>query len=297
MLTTDMLNNPVMAPSSDAWETQGITSPDVMPFEGGYKMWYTGWTVNWTYSNIGYATSPDGFTWTRDTLSNPVLRRESAGRWDDGNLSESSVLLIDGVYHMLYTGTRPSEGQPWNIGWATSADGIHWNKYNNPATTSESYLDSDPVLEPDNGQWDGTWITMGTVMVEDDSLRMWYNGSRSPGAQNLWRIGHATAPNQGLTGVFENGEMAFPNLYYLMQNYPNPFNPSTTIEFDLPKASEVRIEVYNIAGQKIQTLLNTKMSAGSHQVEFNAQNLSSGVYFYRIESGEFQDVKKMILIK
>jgi hypothetical protein len=57
------------------------------------------------------------------------------------------------------------------------------------------------------------------------------------------------------------------------------------------------IEVYNIAGQKIQTLLNGKMPAGSHQVEFNAQNLSSGIYFYKIQAGEFQDVKKMVLLR
>jgi len=88
-----------------------------------------------------------------------------------------------------------------------------------------------------------------------------------------------------------------PDEYLLYQNYPNPFNPSTTIEFDLPKAANVRIEAYNIAGQKIKTLLNKKMLSGRHEVEFNAQNLSSGIYFYRIEAGEFQDVKKMILIR
>jgi len=87
------------------------------------------------------------------------------------------------------------------------------------------------------------------------------------------------------------------NIFRLSQNYPNPFNPSTTIEYDLPNSSDVKIEVYNIAGQKVQTLLNTKMSAGSHRVEFNAQNLSSGIYYYRIEAGEFQDVKKMILLR
>ena len=94
------------------------------------------------------------------------------------------------------------------------------------------------------------------------------------------------------------------NTSQLYQNYPNPFNPSTTIKFNLPKSSMVKIEVYNIRGQKIQTLLNKKMDAGSHQVEFNAENLSSGVYFCIIEvvdparrTVEFQDVKKMILIK
>jgi len=85
--------------------------------------------------------------------------------------------------------------------------------------------------------------------------------------------------------------------FILYQNYPNPFNPLTTIKYDLPKPADVRIEVFNITGQKIRTLLNRKMAAGSHQVEFNAYNLSSGVYYYRIEAGEFQDVKKMILLR
>jgi len=85
--------------------------------------------------------------------------------------------------------------------------------------------------------------------------------------------------------------------YTLSQNYPNPFNPTTAIEYDLPKSSNVRIEVYNTTGQKIQTLLNEKISAGTHQVEFSGQNLSSGIYFYQIQAGKFQDVKKMVILK
>jgi N-acetylneuraminic acid mutarotase len=88
-----------------------------------------------------------------------------------------------------------------------------------------------------------------------------------------------------------------PTEFLLHQNYPNPFNPSTNIKFALPKQETVKIEVYSIIGQKIETLLNKPMPAGYHEVEFNGQNLSSGVYFYRIETGEFQDVKKMILLK
>ena len=84
--------------------------------------------------------------------------------------------------------------------------------------------------------------------------------------------------------------------YTLFQNYPNPFNPSTKIKFDLPTPETVKIEIYNIIGQKIQKLLNKPMPAGYHEVEFNGQNLSSGVYLYRIEAGEWQDAKKMILL-
>jgi photosystem II stability/assembly factor-like uncharacterized protein len=103
--------------------------------------------------------------------------------------------------------------------------------------------------------------------------------------------------NDGVNWINQNTGETFPVNYSLSQNYPNPFNPSTTIKYNLPKPELVKIEVYNIAGQIIQTLLNKNMSAGSHEIEFNAQNLSSGIYYYRIEAGEFQDVKKMILLK
>lgn len=92
-------------------------------------------------------------------------------------------------------------------------------------------------------------------------------------------------------------EQILPKSFVLKQNYPNPFNPSTTIEFGVPKTVNVRIEVYNIAGQRVKTLLNRKMQAGNHEVKFNAENLSSGMYYYRIEAGEYQDVKKMILLR
>jgi predicted outer membrane repeat protein len=85
--------------------------------------------------------------------------------------------------------------------------------------------------------------------------------------------------------------------FVLSQNYPNPFNPSTKIIFTLPKSKNVTIEVYNIIGQKIKTLLNKQMPAGSHKIKFNGQNLSSGVYLYRIKAGAWQDVKKMLLVK
>jgi hypothetical protein len=82
-----------------------------------------------------------------------------------------------------------------------------------------------------------------------------------------------------------------------MQNFPNPFNPSTKIKFNIPVSEIVTIDVYNTLGQKILTLLNSKINAGSHTVEFNVDNLPSGVYFYRLQAGDYLDVKKMILLK
>ena len=92
-------------------------------------------------------------------------------------------------------------------------------------------------------------------------------------------------------------ESAFPNEYQLRQNYPNPFNPETTIEFALPEAGKVTFSVFNVAGQEVARLVSGQMAAGWHSLEWNAGNLPSGVYFYRLQSSEFNDVKKMMLIK
>ena len=85
--------------------------------------------------------------------------------------------------------------------------------------------------------------------------------------------------------------------YALEQNYPNPFNPSTKIIFAIPIASSVRLDVYNILGEKISTLLNTELGAGRHEVNFDARNLASGTYIYRIQAGSFVQTKKMLLLK
>ncbi|MBD3297843.1 MAG: T9SS type A sorting domain-containing protein, partial [candidate division Zixibacteria bacterium] len=88
-----------------------------------------------------------------------------------------------------------------------------------------------------------------------------------------------------------------PRDYALNQNYPNPFNPSTTISFALPQASNVNLTVYNLLGQRMTTLVDGPMSAGNHSVEFDASSYATGVYFYRLTTDGFAEVKKMVLAK
>lgn len=104
----------------------------------------------------------------------------------------------------------------------------------------------------------------------------------------------------GVTGI--NNADNIVKSYKLSQNYPNPFNPSTVIQYSLPDESQVKIDIFNIIGQRITTLVNTVQKSGNYMVTWNASNLSSGVYFYSIRatnnSGkQFFDVKKMILMK
>jgi hypothetical protein len=96
------------------------------------------------------------------------------------------------------------------------------------------------------------------------------------------------------TGTFGS---TIPTVYSLSQNYPNPFNPVTKINFALPKQGFVTLKIYDVLGREIRSLVNEVKSAGSYSVDFNASEFSSGVYFYRLESKGFTDIKRMVLIK
>jgi hypothetical protein len=95
----------------------------------------------------------------------------------------------------------------------------------------------------------------------------------------------------------ETNLSAQPEGFTLSQNYPNPFNPSTTINYAIQRPGMVILKMYNIVGQEIQTLVNEYQAAGNYQVTVNAQNLSSGVYFYRLQSNSTLLMRKMILLR
>ncbi|MEO6693778.1 MAG: T9SS type A sorting domain-containing protein [Ignavibacteria bacterium] len=82
-----------------------------------------------------------------------------------------------------------------------------------------------------------------------------------------------------------------------MQNYTNPFNPSTNINFSIPKSLFVTLKVFNIMGKEISRLVNENLNPGVYSFEFNAEDLASGMYFYKFTAGEFSEVKKMTMIK
>ncbi len=97
------------------------------------------------------------------------------------------------------------------------------------------------------------------------------------------------------TGVKEVAEV--PLTYALYQNYPNPFNPMTTIKYGIPNSERVTLKIYNILGQEVMTLIDEEQKPGVYELKFDASNLASGVYFYRLQAGKFVDVKKMMLLK
>ncbi len=97
------------------------------------------------------------------------------------------------------------------------------------------------------------------------------------------------------TGIEQQTDVI--KLYVLSNNYPNPFNPSTTIKYQIPKRSNVIIKVFSLLGEEVKMLMNEEQEAGIYEIEFNAKDLPSGVYFYQLRAGDFIQTMKMILMK
>ncbi len=115
-------------------------------------------------------------------------------------------------------------------------------------------------------------------------------------SSNINKAGFWYQAGDIVTGV-EQVSNTLPKEFKLQQNYPNPFNPSTTIEFALPKRTSVKLQVFDLLGRKIMTLLDEELQPGEYKVTFEAEGLPSSVYFYHIQAEGFVHTKKLILLK
>jgi predicted GH43/DUF377 family glycosyl hydrolase len=275
----DTINNPVLSVGpSGSWYEGGVSQPYVR-FDGTtYQMWFGGWDAS-DITSIGYATSTDLLTW--NVHADPVLV-VGTGTWDSQHVEGPSVFFDGNTYHMWYTGRNIHSWWTWRIGYASSQDGINWLKdtINNP------------VLTPSTGRWDSQFVGYPRVILDSADLKfkMWYVGGAAD-----WdgHIGYATSPVTGIKFLKEN----LPNGYMLQQNYPNPFNPTTHIEFSIPNSEFVTLKIYNIMGQEVMTLVSKKLAAGTYSYKWNAANLASGVYLYKLKAEGYVDIHKMILMK
>lgn len=171
-------------------------------------------------------------------------------------------------------------------------------------SAGETLIPSDPAGS--DGIWDGS----GIVMEASEDYKQWKhcimneNGpvvfsvpTGSPGKIRIFPHGLHPRDFFKKSASDASEEKNIPEKLGFLKNYPNPFNPSTTIEFDLAEVTEVRIDIYNNAGQKVETLLNKSMQAGNHKIEWDGSGMASGIYYYKIQVSGFQDVKRMILVK
>ncbi|MCF8306081.1 MAG: T9SS type A sorting domain-containing protein [Ignavibacteriales bacterium] len=195
------------------------------------------------------------------------------------------------------------------------------NSYVGYQMLGENLYSSKSIDWYDGYQVDSDYYTWLTTPAADHSLQTGGDGGVGMFAKNpvtvapgdsvvmYFAIAHATSETEMranldlagaafdlITSVNSKGD-AMPTGYSLHQNYPNPFNPSTVIAYELPEQSFVSIKVYDVLGKQVASLVNDVQNAGYHQVSFNAGNLSSGVYFYQMETPGFTTMNKMLLSK
>jgi predicted GH43/DUF377 family glycosyl hydrolase len=168
----------ILEEQSGSWEDLHAYNSIVIYDSGTFHMWYSG--NDGTTFRLGYATSPDGITWTKKPTT-PVLNRGPGGSWDQERARMPSVLFDGAIYHMWYTGY---DGSTMRIGYATSSDGLSWTKSL-----------SNPVLNIGSpGDWDDFYVFTPTVFYDGLTYHMWYGGNDGTNA----RIGYATSPD-GIT--------------------------------------------------------------------------------------------------
>jgi len=120
---------------------------------------------------------------------------------------------------------------------------------------------------------------------------------RSAASNSMVESGFLVHPDLRGPVVAVGEDEQLPTVFALSQNFPNPFNPSTTIQFDLPVESHVKLTVYNTLGQQIVTLVDEERSAGRYRIEWNGRSYASGVYMYRLQAGPFVQTRKLMFLK
>ena len=145
-----------------------------------------------------------------------------------------------------------------------------------------------------------TWVNIGFVEgISNSTFPVEYNftdRSYREGTKTNYRL--KMIDNDGTYEYSDIVEvLSIPQSFSLEQNFPNPFNPSTKIRFSLPNSANIKLEVFNVLGEKVSDLIDADMDAGNHEIEFSAINLASGLYIYRLSTKDFVDVKKMVVTK
>ena len=189
----------------------------------------------------------------------------------------------DGKFVIVWEDYRFGWDNPDILGQRYYSDGAPWGDNYRIVTNGPNFGEKAPAVSATSGaiifSWidnrdstDGNWNVFGKIATWD------WDGTVSVKE----RLGESEKKLQS---------------FKLLQNYPNPFNPSTTIQFDLPKNSEVTLNIFNILGEEVATLISGRLSAGSYSYEWDASGLASGIYLYRLQAGKYVETRKMVLMR
>jgi parallel beta-helix repeat protein len=237
---------------------------------------------------------------------------DNSDAWFANNLLNGNLAVDGGGIHINSSNPLINNNILWDDSASNIGDEIFYDNLSTPIVTYNDIeggwpgvgnINVDPLFkDPQNDNFhlmsiacgdslDSPCIDAGSPMFDDSLLDC------------SWGLGNSAsdmgAYGGGAWGQVDVQEINYktPEQFSLSQNYPNPFNATTTIKYALPEAGQVRIDIYDLLGRKVETLVDEEKQAGQHQAVWDASRHSSGVYFYRIEAGDFAETRKMILLK
>jgi predicted extracellular nuclease len=260
-----------------------------------------------------YGRYPDGgSTWkllnalTRGVSNSVILMNEIYSRggsttypgldWIELYNSSSAAVDVSG-YKIYDTGGQGGTKPKMTLAAGTSipAKGYY-------VVTTDIATSTDPSGFGLSSGGEEVWLEDASANVIDNvvfpAMTETQSYARVPDGTTGWKLN--TPLTQGATNGLASGIASDGTLiveYKLLQNYPNPFNPTTSISFSIPQSSFVTLKVYDVIGKEVTNILSEEKSAGNYKVNFDASRLSSGVYFYKMQAGNFVQTKKMILMK
>lgn len=284
----------------------------------------TGFAIGNDFNNGGhvYKTINGGLNWqdaytsTGELYTLQVLNQSnvfiggSSGLWRSTNIGNSWEPLLSNInindVNFYDSNLGIAVGSSGRIRRTTNA-GYTWSSFNNYTTENiyavKNLNSSDTYFAGNSGKFFKLYFLINNSNAANTDLTIsgagplnslfFLNENTGWVVGNSGRIYKSTNANVNIRSL----STTIPSKYKLFTNYPNPFNPTTKIKFDLPQNSFVKINIFDITGRIISELANTNLQPGSYETEFNGANLSSGVYYYRIEANSFSDTKKMILVK
>jgi photosystem II stability/assembly factor-like uncharacterized protein len=236
-----------------------------------------------------YRSTDDGQNWTNISNGLPNGSIYSLAEVSNASYSGSYKLFL-GTQHGVYSSTNG--GLSWEASGLDSCSVFCMTESGGNLFAGTDYSHGRVFASTDEGK---SWAQIAANLNNQDVIRIYSIGNYiyvSLGYYGgVWR----RPLSEVVTATEQRNNLVVH--FYLQQNYPNPFNPTTTINYSIPKESLVTIKVYDLLGREIKTLVNEDRPAGKYSVNFNANNLSSGIYLYTIKAGSFVQTKKMVLLK
>jgi len=255
------------------------------------------------YANIEYMHGIVGMT-LRDggigCICHDFSQSDSVNVWIEG--PDSLIMSQTAQYKLLMTG-GPAVAGGFNIasyiGTLDSVDTLTQVLFGELTHTSPNQFIDDTIF------WHFLYTAPDSLLTDTlYSVANSVNWDSIPSNFDQWNFGESFVIHIIDNPVYVQDENIFPEEFVLYQNYPNPFNPSTKIKYTIPAVEThrdasllVTLKVYDVLGNEIAVLVNEELNPGEYEVDFYAEDLTSGIYFYKLEAGNFSETKKMILVK